>query len=110
MLMVRVRVQRIESIRDPEGNLGKRIELLEDRIMPHMVIKPQTEEARMVQDVMQALQQQLPMMGQQSQFAFPKLVLFLTEQEYESLGVDFDVNQVYELELSGETIRFRKIP
>ena len=76
--------------------------------MPHLVIKPQTEEARMVQDVMQALQQQLPVMGQQAQFAFPKVILFLTEQEYERLGIDFDVNQLYELELSGQAIRFRK--
>jgi len=108
--MVRVRVQRIESIRDPEGNLGKRIELLEDRVIPRFVIKPQTEEARMAQDVVQALQQQLPIMPQQAQFGFPKIILFLTEQEYERLGVDFDVNQVYELELSGQTIRFRKAP
>lgn len=108
--MVRVRVQRIESIRDPEGNLGKRIELLEDRVIPRFVIKPQTQEARMAQDVIQALQQQLPMIPQQAQFGFPKMILFLTEQEYERLGVDFDVNQVYELELTGQAIKFRKSP
>jgi len=108
--MVRVRVQRIESIRDPEGNLGKRIELLEDRVIPRFVIKPQSEEARMAQDIMQAIQQQIPIMPQQSQFGIPKIILFLTEQEYESLDVDFDVNQVYELELSDETIRFEKVP
>jgi len=108
--MVRVRVQRIESIRDPEGSLGKRIELMEDRVIPRMVFRPQTEEARMAQDIMQALQQQLPMIPQQSQFSMPKIILFLTEQEYERLGIDFDVNQVYELELSGQTIRFRKAP
>lgn len=108
--MVRVRVQRIESIRDPEGNLGKRIELLEDRVIPRFVIKPQSEEGRMAQDIMQAIQQQLPVMPQQAQFGFPKLILFLTEVEYEKLGVTFDVNQVYELELSGEAIRFRKAP
>lgn len=108
--MVRVRVQRIESIRDPEGNLGKRIELLEDRVIPRFVIKPQTEEARMAQDIMQAIQQQLPIMSQPTQFGFPKIILFLTEQEYERLGIDFDVNQVYELELSGQAIRFRKAP
>jgi len=108
--MVRVRVQRIESIRDPEGNLGKRIELLEDRVIPRFVIKPQTEEARMAQDVIQALQQQLPIVPQPTQFGFPKIILFLTEQEYERLGVDFDVNQVYELELSGQAIKFRKAP
>jgi len=108
--MVRVRVQRIESIRDPEGNLGKRIELLEDRIIPRFAIKPQSEEARMAQGIIQAIQQQIPMMPQQAQFAFPKIILFLTEQEYERLGIDFDVNQVYELELSEKAIKFRKAP
>jgi len=106
--MVRVRVHRIESIRDPEGNLGKRIELLEERVIPRFAIKPQTEEARIVQDVMQALQQQLPIVAPQAQFSLPKLILFLTEHEYEQLGIDFDVNQVYELELSGHAIRFKK--
>jgi len=108
--MVRVRVQRIESIRDPDGNLGKRIELLEDRVVPRFAIKPQTEEARMAQDVIQALQQQLPMMIPQAQFALPKMILFLTEQEYERLGIDFDVNQIYELELAGQSIKFKKAP
>lgn len=107
--MVRVRVQRIESIRDPDGNLGKRIEFLEDRVLPHMVIQPQTEEARMTQEIIQALQQQMPMMPSQSQFTMPKIILFLTEQEYERLGIDFNVNQVYDLELSDQAIRFKKI-
>jgi hypothetical protein len=109
--MIRVRVQRIESIRDPEGNLGKRIELLEDRVIPRFAIKPQTEEARMAQDVIQALQQQMPMMiPPQQQMALPKLIMFLTEEEYEQLGIVFDVNQVYELELHGQAIRFKKAP
>ena len=64
----------------------------------------------MAQDVMQALQQQLPMMVPQTQFAFPKLIMFLTEQEYEQLGIDFDVNQVYELDLSGQAVKFKKAP
>jgi hypothetical protein len=59
--MFRVRVNKIESIRDIDGNLGKRIELIEDRQLPKFVVRPQTEEAKMVQDVMQALQQQMPM-------------------------------------------------
>jgi hypothetical protein len=108
--MVRVRVQRIESIRDPEGNLGKRIELLEDRVIPRFAIKPQSEEARMAQDVIQALQQQMPMFVPQQQMALPKLIMFLTEEEYEQLGISFDVNQVYELELSGQAIKFKKTP
>jgi hypothetical protein len=105
---VRVRVQRIESIRDPEGNLGKRIELVEERPMPRFAIRPATEEGRMVQDVVQALQQQLPVMGPQANIAFPKIVLFLTEEEYDQLGITFDVNQIYEIELTNQTIKFKK--
>ena len=106
--MTRVRVQKIESIRDPDGNLGKRIELIEDRKIPRFAVRPSTEEARMVQGVVQALQQQIPMFPARTQFSIPKMILFLTEQEYEELGINFDVNQVYELELSNQAVRFRK--
>ena len=106
--MFRVIVNKIESIRDLDGNLGKRIELIEDRQIPRFVVRPQTEEAKVVQDVMQALQQQLPMFPARAELAVPKIILFLTEQEYESLGIDFDVNQIYEIELENQTIRFRK--
>ena len=108
--MTRVRVQKIESIRDPDGNLGKRIELIEDRRVPRFAIQPSTEEARMVQGVVQALQQQLPIIPKRAEFSLPKIILFLTEQEYEELAIDFDVNQIYELELSDQTVKFRKAP
>jgi hypothetical protein len=109
--VTRVRVQKIESIRDPEGNLGKRIELIEDRVIPRFAVRPETEEARMIQEVMKNLQQQFPVLAtQKTQFALPKMVLFLTENEYEKLGIDFDVNQIYELELSGQSIGFKRAP
>jgi len=111
IIVTRVRVQKIESIRDPEGNLGKRIELIEDRVIPRFAVRPATEEARMVQEVMKSLQQQLPVLAtQKTQFALPKMILFLTENEYEKLGIDFDVNQIYELELSGQSISFKRAP
>lgn len=106
--MFRVRVHKIESIRDLDGDLGKRIELIEDRQIPRFVVRPQTEEAKVVQDVMQALQQQLPMFPARAEFAVPKIILFLTEQEYESLNIDFDVNQIYEITLENQTIKFKK--
>jgi len=109
--MTRVRVQKIESIRDPEGNLGKRIELIEDRVIPRFAVRPATEEARMIQEVMKTIQQQLPMLAAQTtQLTLPKMILFLTESEYEKLGIDFDVNQIYELELSGQAIKFKRAP
>jgi hypothetical protein len=106
--VVLVRVHRIESIRDPEGILGKRIELVEERKIPRFAIQPTTEEARMVQSVVQALQQQLPMQAMRTGFNLPKIILFLTEQEYDQLDIKFDVNQVYEIELSNQTIKFSK--
>jgi hypothetical protein len=106
--MFRVRVNKIESIRDVDGNLGKRIELIEDRQIPQMVIRPQTEEAKMVQDVLQTLQQQMPMLSGRVDLTVPKIILFLTEQECEMLGIDFDVNQIYDIRLENQSIRFMK--
>ena len=106
--MFRVRVNKIESIRDLDGNLGKRVELIEERQIPRFVLKPQTEEAKVAQDVFQALQQQLPMLPMRGEIALPKIILFLTEPEYESLGINFDVNQIYDIRLENQKIEFRK--
>ena len=106
--MLRVKVNKIESIKDLDGNLGKRIELIEERPVSRFVLRPQTEEAQMVQDVLQALQQQLPMFPVRGDVGVPKIILFLTEQEYEGLGIDFDVNQTYEITLENQAIKFKK--
>jgi len=105
----RVRVNKIESSRDLDGNLGKRIELVEEREVSPFVVRPQTDEAKMAQEVLQALQQQMPIFPQRTQFTIPKILLFLTEQEYDSLGIDFDVNQVYEVALENQSIKFKKV-
>ncbi len=103
-------MHKIESIRDLDGNLGKRIELIEERQIPRFVVRPRTEEAKVVQDVLQTLQQQMPIPLARKQFATPKIILFLTEQEYESMGINFDVNQIYEITLENRTINFTKTP
>ena len=107
--MFRVRVSKIESIRDLDGNLGKRIELVEEREVSPYVLRPQTDEAKVAQDIMQAIQQQMPFLPQRTQMAIPKILLFLTEQEYDSLGINFDVNQLYEVALENQSIKFKKV-
>ena len=107
--MFKVRVNKIESIRDVDGNLGKRIELVEEREISNYIMRPQTDEAKMVQDVLSALQQQMPMFPQKQQMAVPKIILFLTESEYDSLGITFDVNQVYDVTLAAQGIKFTKV-
>ncbi len=106
---MRVKVQKIESFRDLEGNIGKRIELVQEDVTPRFAIRPESEEARIVQDMVRTLQQQIPLFSIQSQVVMPKIILFLTEREYEELGVDFDVNQVYDVELSGHSMKFKKV-
>ena len=107
--MFRVRVNKIESTRDLDGNLGKRIELVEEREISPYVVRPQTDEAKMAQDILQAMQQQMPFLQQRTQFTIPKILLFLTEQEYDSLGIDFDVNQIFEVSLENQSIQFKKL-
>ncbi len=107
--MFRVRVNKIESTRDLDGNLGKRIELIEEREVSPYVLRPQTDEQKMAQDLMQALQQQMPFLQQRTQFSIPKVLLFLTEPEYDDLGIAFDVNQVYEVFLENQSVKFRKV-
>jgi hypothetical protein len=108
--MFRVRVNKIESTRDLDGNLGKRIELIEEREINSYIVRPQSDEAKVAADIFQALQTQMPFLPQRTQVANPKILLFLTEQEYDSLCIDFDVNQVYEVALENQVIRFKKIP
>jgi hypothetical protein len=109
MSMFRVRVNKIESTRDLDGNLGKRIELVEERDISPFVVRPQSDEAKMAQDIMQVMQQQMPFLQQRTQLAIPKILLFLTEQEYDSLGIDFDVNQVFEVTLENQCVKFKKV-
>jgi hypothetical protein len=106
----RVRVNKIESTRDLDGNLGKRIELVEEREINNYIVRPQSEEGKVAADIFQALQTQMPFLPQRTQIANPKILMFLTEQEYDSLCIDFDVNQVYEVALENQAIRFKKIP
>jgi hypothetical protein len=105
----RVRVNKIESTRDLDGNLGKRIELLEEREVNPYIVRPQSDEAKMAQDIMQALQTQMPFLPQRQQMATPKIILFLTENEYDSLSIIFDVNQIYEVVLENQAVKFKRI-
>lgn len=110
IIVFRVRVNKIESTRDLDGNLGKRIELVEEREINSYVMRPQSDEGKMATEIFQALQTQMPFLPQRTQVANPKILLFLTEHEYDSLSIDFDVNQLYDVVLENQSIKFKKIP
>ncbi|RLI08949.1 hypothetical protein DRO32_01570 [Candidatus Bathyarchaeota archaeon] len=109
-----LRVARVESFETPEGELGRRIELVEERpaSTPLTPAGPQPEEVRLAYELahgmLQAMQAHLPMFRVGRRIKMPKIILFLTEAECEQLGLDFTVNQLYEVELSNGAIRFRR--
>jgi len=106
---VKVKVFEITSMTDPDtGKAGKNIKLVQvkqQRPQPQ-VFGPfaGTEENNMIKGIMGQFQSMgiFPMRDQ------PKINLFLSESEYDLLGVRFEVNEVYDMVLKDGTIRFRR--
>ncbi|MCC6024087.1 MAG: arcadin 1 [Thaumarchaeota archaeon] len=107
--MVLVRVHRVSSVRDPEtGRYGKMIELIEEKRVQASPRIPGAPETLMIQSMLQDLASYFQSMGLVlAPPAKTKMILFLTEEEYEMLGVKLDVNEVYELVFEKGAIRFR---
>jgi len=104
-----VRVHRISSYRDPDtGRLGKIIELVENvRSDSPAVTSISGEEASvmiMVRDILKTL----PIPGLTTERLKPKITLYLTEEECEMLGIDFEVNSVYKIVFEDGSIKFYK--
>lgn len=114
--MVLLRVLRVESFETPDGELGRRIELVEERparAPPVLPARAMSEEARLAhelaQSMFQAMQAQLPFFRVGRRIRIPKIVLFLTEAECDELGLDFNVNQVYDVKFSNGSIKFKRV-
>jgi Arcadin 1 len=105
-------VDRIESTTDPETNKpGKVITLVQ--------VKQRTqqpyfsggfsggEDSQMIRNIMQQFQTMgfVPF-GRGA--GMPKITLFLSESEYDLLGIRFEVNEVYDMVLKDGSIRFTK--
>ncbi|MEM0223442.1 MAG: arcadin 1 [Nitrososphaerota archaeon] len=107
--MVLVRVHRVSSVRDPEtGRYGKMIELIEEKRVQAAPRVSGPPETLMIQSMLQDLTSYFQSMG--LMLAPPiktKMILLLTEEEYEMLGVKLDVNEVYELVFEKGAIRFK---
>ena len=108
--MVLVRVFRISSTSDPQtGKPGKQVELVEVRRRsgggPVFGVG-EGDETRVVQGIITQFQS-MGIFPQMREMMLPKITLLLSEEEYEALGIRFEVNDVYELGLKGGAITFR---
>jgi hypothetical protein len=107
--MSKVKVNRISSVTDPLTGLpAKQIELVEVRDARRPDMFPSTDEGRVVQGMVSQLQA-MGLMPQMREFGYSKVVMTLTESEYDMLGIRLDVNEVYELDIRNGSIGLKKI-
>jgi len=100
---VRLIVTQISSVVDDDGNRGKEI-ILEEFKNRQGIGGPQ--EIGFLKEMMD---QVLRNFGQGYNIrSQPKIVLRLNDEEYESLGIKFEVNDIYEVNFSDGKLHFNK--
>ncbi len=99
--MVLVKVSRITGMNDPiTGTPGRLIEFTEYSTLPF----PGDE---MTKNFISQLQAIFPIQSVKELWT-PKLVLFLKENEYLQLGLQFEVNDIYEVTFEKGSIVFKR--
>jgi hypothetical protein len=105
----RVKVNRISSVTDPlTGLSAKQIELVEVRDSRRPETFPTSDEGRVVQGMVSQLQSMGLMPQIRGDFGFSKVIMTLTESEYDMLGIRLDVNEIYELEIKNGSLSLKK--
>ncbi len=109
---VKVRVFRISSVTDPDtGKPGKSIELVQVKQRQQPFFSGGFGTGGSESDLVRNIISQFQSMGLPigpNPAGSPKLNLFLSESEYDLLGVRFEVNEVYDMILKDGAIRFSK--
>jgi Arcadin 1 len=107
--MSRVKVNRISSVTDPLTGLpAKQIELVEVRDSRRPDMFPASDEGKVVQGMISQLQS-MGLMPQMREMGYSKIIMTLTESEYDMLGIRLDVNEVYELDIRNGSITLKKL-
>jgi hypothetical protein len=108
---VKVRVFRISSVTDPDtGKPGKSIELVQVKQRQQPFFSGSFGaggESDLVRNIISQFQSMGLPIGP-NPAGSPKLNLFLSESEYDLLGIRFEVNEVYDMILKDGAIRFSK--
>ena len=107
--MGRVKVNRISGVTDPlTGMPAKQIELVEVRDSRRPDMYPASDEARVVQGMVSQLQS-MGLMPQMRDLGYSKVIMTLTESEYDMLGIRLDVNEIYELDIRNGSLTLKKV-
>ncbi len=102
-------MNRISGVTDPLTGLpAKQIELVEVRDARRPEMFPASDEARVVQGMVSQLQS-MGLMPQMREVGFSKIIMTLTESEYDMFGLRLDVNEIYDLDIRNGSITMKKI-
>ena len=109
---IRLRVQSVRSVKDPEKREAFQIEFVEVRSKPPMVMmsKPDVpnEIEQVVVQVTKSFQGIIPGSGDTT-YEQRKLTLILTGEELESLNMKPYPNQMYEMIISDKNLSFNQV-
>ena len=109
---VQVKVSSVRGIRDPEGMESYRIEFVEVRQKPPMVMMTPKEVPKeigqMVVQISKGIQKSMPG-GRIKEYEVQKLSLTFTDEELDAFEIQPYPNQVYKLTISPENLSFKKI-
>jgi hypothetical protein len=106
--MVLVKVFRITSFNAPDtGVSGKQIELVEVKRQPVMSQQYGDDTSRVTQSIISQIQSMGIFPPMPKEITYPKVILFLTENEFDQLQVPMNVNDTYELTFEKERMVFK---
>ncbi len=109
---IKLKVQSVRAIKDPENREAFQIEFVEVRSKPPMVMmsNPDVPEEinQMVVQVTKSFQGILPG-TQDTTYEQRKLTLILTGEELESLNMKPYPNQLYEMVISDSSLSFKQV-
>jgi hypothetical protein len=109
-MLIKVRITRINSIKSPDGRIGRQIEFTEEQRMRQPVFaSTEADQAQMAGDIA-ALMGPL-MKGFQGMFpgVMPRMSIWLLEEEIEELGIPLEVNRTYNMDISGGRINLKPL-
>ena len=109
---IKLKVQSVRAIRDPEGRECYQIDFVEIRPKPPMmIVTPQEipeEIGQMVIQISKGLQRVLPG-ADVKEYEVRKLTLILTHEELEAFNLKPYPNQLYELTITDGTLHFKPL-
>ena len=109
---IKLKVQSVRAIKDPENREAFQIEFVEVRSKPPMVMMSNpdvpNEINQMVVQVTKSFQGILPG-TQETTYEQRKLTMILTGEEIESLNMKPYPNQLYEMVISDGTLNFKQV-